>query len=256
MGSNPQNIGNFYPPQNPVSEYPNYPNANPYYPPGNPYGVPQYPIQEHEAPNPLTAMINSPNIQRKGNSDLPAPYPQPEEKDWEAKQKRINAHVSLQNDLLRQMEEKKMRKAQEEAKKKMEDELEELRIRRENEMIRQRDQQEAQKKRQVFENFQQENHKLATNVIQNSGVAVMEPKKGKAKRARTPIEEVIERTMGTNTNTITEQTLIQEAPLEDFQHEVGKQIQSSIENQLSGLKREWEHQQISLHHQLLDLKVK
>jgi len=246
------------------SQYNNYPPQQDFnYPPPMMQQQP-YQMPPSLAENPLAGYLASPNTNRKAPANptsLPYPQPTQQAEDQEAKQKRMAAHIELQNDLLRQMEEKKMRKHAEETRKKMEEEVDELRVKRENEEMLSKDQVEVQKKKQMYQNFQQDNQKLISDKageIKNAGFVVLEAKKNE--RARTPIEQAGAHTKFAQIH----QTIIQEkqqnqlnlenTPAENFPQQVGRHLQSSIEGQLEYLRRDWQGQQNQLHDQLLDLK--
>jgi len=267
-----------YPPLQAQPQYPQYPPAEPLnysqpelnYPPmqQQPYQMPEINYMGNmgntymPSPNPVTSR----KTHNVNNASLPYPQPIGQAEDHEAKQKRIATHVELQNDLLRQMEEKKMRKAAEEARKKMEDEVEELRVRRENEEMLLKDQSEVDKKKRMYQNFQQENQKLINEKgdINNNDFVVLEPKKNETK-VSVPVEQQPSAKFAHVHQLIKEQEQIppqnsnslnlEHVPIEDFPTQVGRHLQGSIVGQIDHLRRDWESQQNMLHDQLLDLKV-
>jgi hypothetical protein len=176
------------------------------------------------------------------------------------KQKRIHKYLENQKELLLQIEEKKRKKAEEEARRKEEEAREEERIRRENAEMMKQDENDAMWRRNLMESISFENKKLAkqkgmltqdtasTFVIQDS------KKTNKGKRARTPIEEVEARMRLEQLEK--ERVTVEERIIKELPIEVEKTIHSTVENELSDIKKEIIFQQQNLHDQILELKVK
>jgi len=188
------------------------------------------------------------------------PYPVFDEANAkDAKLKKMHAHIELQNDLLKQMEHRKMQKEADGLKKKLQDELEDVRIRRENDEMKRKDDDEATRKKDMFDRLQKENEKLSAHFV-------VSKKKFNPKRPRTPIEEVEERIRLENLSklgitiksdaqsaaaTETDRDYVRNYPLGVAQH-----VELAVENQVLGLKKNWDVQQHVLADQLLEIKRK
>lgn len=103
------------------------------------------------------------------------------------KSKRVQKYQALQDDLLRQIEDKKMMKEHGEMQRKYDDIVEEARMKRDNDELRERDRIEHDKRKVAFEGDQHSIHKLGPSQ------EYIRLKKLKGKRPRTPLEEVEER---------------------------------------------------------------
>jgi len=250
-----------------------YQQPQPMYPNGNMYPPPQqYPVSAY--PNDYgmggSALLNASMGQnyrdqvegypaRHVSAERILPYPVFDEANAkDAKLKKMHAHIELQNDLLKQMEHKKMQKEAEDLKKKLQDELEDARIRRENDEMKRKDDNEVTKRKEMFEKLQQENEKLSANFV-------VSKKKFNPKRPRTPIEEVEERIRLENLaklgiSTVASTTSGGQAETDreyvrDYPLGVAKHVELAVENEVLGLKKNWDVQQHVLADQLLEIKV-
>jgi hypothetical protein len=199
----------------------------------------------------------------KGNADkfVDAPYPQTDKFDDSlGKQKTMHKHLENQRDLLIQIEEKKRQKAEEVARKKEEEAREDERVRRENAEMLKTD--ETEWRRNLSESLNAENKKLAKqkqmqNQQQDTTMSVSfelneKKKRNNGKRVRTPIEEVearVKREQLDRERVTVEERIIKELPIE-----VERTIQSTVEHEITDMKKEIIYQQQNFHEQLLDLK--
>ena len=240
--------------------------------------------QSQYAHQPANRHLNAPAININGQPAEQSPRIQPvpdtrthvlpqnnKAADEMEKARKRQVELNIQQELLVQMEQKKIRDLEKKHREKMEDLMEEERIRKEREEF-ERSQLDAanpkleaknlalsmdfEKMNRMKSHAKKTNHQMDNSILPNETDQSfkLSPilKKSQA-RPRTPIEDV-EQQMRENdfsrSKIEVEQRIIKELPIE-----VERKVHLAIEDELKNLRHSFSSEQQALNHQLLDLRV-